>query len=583
MNSVPPGSDSPAPRPSLPAESICHGHMAPPPGPDPAPPVTHDPHPPAAPTPGAAALDDGADPPAGPGPAAGERGSAEGEVPSAGTGGPGNDPVLPGGPATRAASGEPAPAAGASPPATDTHGEPGDGAWAVGRGTRPAAVGGPFADGADSAAAGGEVSERRGDGFGVLSGTGAPAGPAGGGRGSSPSVLGGVGVAPGADPGGGPGARAGGRLSGDGGRPDRRGADQAAAGMARREPGAAGLGGPSVGGAGAVAAGRGVGDPLRGVAQRHQAMIAGSVDVWEIAAGLEARGVTDADARRLRHRDVFGLAEELRARVPRSIPRHAPAVPTSGREPVRLPARSAALHLLPGAGCALAVATARPVHLPLLGALLAVLAAAATWAALRQGPLRAAGHETGAGWSYGLLGFALYGPQAGAALAGDGPFDPAASTGAFTALALSLLPAAYCARWFAVGARAQLAPSHGLSDFADAVRPRLAAALAGYAAALLALLAATGAVVGDEPVAGPTALGLLLFTARLLAVHGRGRTAAGGLAAACAAEALYLAAALAGLALDGATAEAAICGCAALALTTRAFRVLPRASAHRRT
>ncbi|WP_328915939.1 MULTISPECIES: hypothetical protein [unclassified Streptomyces] len=312
-------------------------------------------------------------------------------------------------------------------------------------------------------------------------------------------------------------------------------------------------------------------------------MIAGSVDVWEIAAGLEARGVTDADARRLRHRDVFGLAEELRARVPRSIPRHAPAVPTAGREPVRLPARSAALHLLPGAGCALAVATARPVHLPLLGALLAVLAAAATWAALRQGPLRAAGHETGATWSYGLLGFALYGPQAGAALAGDGPFDPVASTGAFTALALSLLPAAYCARWFAVGARAQLAPSHGLSDFADAVRPRLAAALAGYAAALLALLAATGAVVGDEPVAGPAALGLLLFTARLLAVHGRGRTAAGGLAAACAAEALYLAAALAGLALDGATAEAAICGCAALVLTTRAFRVLPRASAHRRT
>jgi hypothetical protein len=48
---------------------------------------------------------------------------------------------------------------------------------------------------------------------------------------------------------------------------------------------------------------------------RHQALIAGAVDVWEIAAGLEAHGVTDVDARRLRHRDVFGLAEELYARA----------------------------------------------------------------------------------------------------------------------------------------------------------------------------------------------------------------------------------------------------------------------------
>ncbi|SCE47299.1 hypothetical protein GA0115240_16552 [Streptomyces sp. DvalAA-14] len=82
--------------------------------------------------------------------------------------------------------------------------------------------------------------------------------------------------------------------------------------------------------------------------------------------------------------------------------------------------------------------------------------------------------------------------------------------------------------------------------------------------------------------AGTTALGLLLFTARLLAVHGRPRTAAAGLAAACAGEALVLGAAELHLGPGGDPAEALICGAAALALIVQAFRVLPAASAHRR-
>ncbi|MEE4543177.1 hypothetical protein V2S66_14510 [Streptomyces sp. V4-01] len=281
---------------------------------------------------------------------------------------------------------------------------------------------------------------------------------------------------------------------------------------------------------------------------RHQALLDGCVDVWEITAGLEAQGLTDADARRLRHRDVFGLAEELYARAPRAR-RPYPAEREEGPGARTSPWpgwRTTALHLLPAAACA---APYRP-----LAALLLVLAAAAV---TRRGPLRAA---TGAGavWSGALLALTL----------------PGLGRPALAGLALSLAPAAWAARWFAVRARAQLAPSHGLSDFADAVRPRLAAALAAYTAALLALVTAS-------PL--PLALGALLLTARLLAVHGRAAPAAAGLAAACAAQAVALLADRLGLIGAAGPAQALLCAAAALAMAVRAFRLLPRASAHHPT
>ncbi|WP_159012333.1 hypothetical protein [Streptomyces sp. NRRL F-5123] len=309
---------------------------------------------------------------------------------------------------------------------------------------------------------------------------------------------------------------------------------------------------------------------------RHRDMLAGAVDAWEIAAGLEAYGVSDGEARRLRHRDVFGLAEELYARVPRAARvAEQPRRPAAGS--VRLRGRDVAAHLLPGAGCVLAAG------LPAAAGPVAALVAAALWAALRRGPLRVAYGAGAAVWAYGLLAFALYGPPAVAASAGRGRFDAGAGTAAFAALALSLLPAALLARWFAAAARAQLAPSHGLAEFADAVRPRLAAALAGYVAALTGLLLLAAAMAGSAPIAGPAALGVLLFTARLLAVHGHPGPAAAGLAAACAAEALTLALAAApGHAVpSGGTAEAAVCGAAALVLAVQAFRLLGRAAAHR--
>ncbi|WP_331622885.1 hypothetical protein [Streptomyces sp.] len=304
---------------------------------------------------------------------------------------------------------------------------------------------------------------------------------------------------------------------------------------------------------------------------RHRRLLAGAVDEWEIAAGLEARGVDDAGARLLRHRDVFGLAEELYARVPRTVSRLEGTPPAAGKALV--PWRAGALHLLPGAGCAFF----EHLRVPALGALVAVLIGLVTWAALRTGPLRTV-RGGGAPWTYGLIAYALCGPQAVTALAGEGSFDPAVSLGPFTALALSLAPAAYGARWFAVRARAQLGPSHGLADFADAVRPRLAAALIGYALALVALLVLLSP---HGPIAGPAALGVLLFTARLLSVHGHPRPAGWALAAACAAEGLTLAAAPLHLSPGGATPQTLACATAALALTLHAFRVLPQASSHR--
>ena len=207
------------------------------------------------------------------------------------------------------------------------------------------------------------------------------------------------------------------------------------------------------------------------------------------------------------------------------------------------------LHLLPGLATTLAAALRLPGP-----AAVAVLVLTA-WPALRTGPLR-----TGRGAAFALGTTALL------ALARCGPHPVGTAT--LAVLALTLLPAAYLAHWFALSARAQLAPSHGLADFADAVRPRLAAALAAYAATLLVLLAVLGDLRG-------TALGVLLFAARLLAVRGRTRAAGHGLAAACAAQAAGLAV------LPAGPARALACGGAAVALAVHALCVLPRAAAHR--
>ncbi|MFI8518646.1 hypothetical protein ACIGEZ_12595 [Streptomyces sp. NPDC085481] len=362
---------------------------------------------------------------------------------------------------------------------------------------------------------------------------------------------------------------------------------------------------------------RATADPVKALMHRHRELCEQAVDPLEIAAGLEAHGVTDRTAARFRHRDVFSLAEELYARVPRG--EAVPARPAP--EPVAPGARAAwaLAACAPGAVAALTTAglalTEGPLRLA-VGALGALGLTVALLVAVRGGPLHATGRTAPAArlWTLWLLGYALAGDGLLGQLLTGGPDEPPVvataadallgrspvpgggwllDTGPLLALALSVAPFACCARLFAVRARRRLAASRGLDDFAAGVRPLLL----GTVALQLALLAGLLALTGFSP--GALALGALLLLARLLAVHGFPESAANGLAAACAAEALALASVLAarlpGCALLGAPVRAAAdawgpaavpalaCGATALALLAQATTALSRASAHATT
>ncbi|MFD1660554.1 hypothetical protein ACFSL4_20655 [Streptomyces caeni] len=355
---------------------------------------------------------------------------------------------------------------------------------------------------------------------------------------------------------------------------------------------------------------RGAADPVKALMHHHRDLCERAVDPLEIAAGLEAHGLTDRTAARFRHRDVFSLAEEMYARVPRDAARHPPR-PASTDAP-REPGGWAALALLPGALCAAAVIGARLTEgrgrlaVAALGAVAVMLGLRV---ALRRGPLRVANHATPAAartatcWllAYALLGDGLL----RAALDGgpDGPWPP--STAPVVALALACGPAAWCARLFTVRARRGLAASRGLEDFASSATPLLLGVFGLFLCALGALLALCGALLGGPGASpGPTAyagagtLGMLLLPARLLAAHGFGRAPAVVLCAAAATEATALATVFAGRlpgcaslatpvqALVGAwgadAVQAAVCAPAALVLLAHAIRNLTRASAHAR-
>ncbi|MGN3959493.1 hypothetical protein ACGV4K_30965 [Streptomyces sp. WAC8370] len=349
-------------------------------------------------------------------------------------------------------------------------------------------------------------------------------------------------------------------------------------------------------------------DPVKGLLHRHRDLCERAVDPLEIAAGLEAHGVTDRTAARFRHRDVFSLAEEMYARVPRDgdTPARPEEAPVSRPRGPR--AAGVVLALLPGALCAAAVVCLRLTEgrPRLIAAAVGVLAVAlALGAALRRGPLRAATRSTST-WACWLVGYALLGDGLlGNALTGgpDGLPDGTAddpwpvTVGPVLALALSYAPAAGCAHLFTAGARRKLSSSRGLAEFSASVRPLLLGTFALYMGALAALLALTGAVLG-EPAAHPQGLtlGALLLLARLLTVHGHLHASRLVLTAAAAAEAVALAAPFAGrlpgcgflsvpvetlvAACGPAGVPTAACGIGALALLVHAARRLTRASAH---
>lgn len=356
-------------------------------------------------------------------------------------------------------------------------------------------------------------------------------------------------------------------------------------------------------------------DPVKALMQRHRELCKRAVDPLEIAAGLEAHGVTDRTVARFRHRDVFSLAEEMYARVPRDG-ETGPAVAA-----VKLPkvhAGWAVLALLPGAACAATVTGLRLTEdRPRLAVAVAVMGVLAIALSLRPALSRGPLHTTRAwrttkgtrAWTCWILAYALLGDGLlGAALAGgpdgwpngglDGPWP--VRLGSVLALGLACAPAVWFAHLFAVRARRRLAASRTLEEFAASARPLLLGVFGLFLCVLSGLLALCGVLL-DESVdpaayAGTGALGALLLLARLLTVHGFTHAPAVILAAAGAAEATAVASVFAGRlpgcsflavsletvvgAWGAGVVPALVCGAAALVLLVHATRTLTRASAH---
>lgn len=347
---------------------------------------------------------------------------------------------------------------------------------------------------------------------------------------------------------------------------------------------------------------------MKALIHRHRELCERAVDPLEIAAGLEAHGVTDRTATRFRHRDVFSLAEEMYARVSRDGEPAAPAAPSDAP---RASADWILLTLLPGALCAATVAGLRLTDgQPRLAvALVGTLAVAlALRAALTRGPLSTTHHSpprtlTLTCWliAYALLGDGLLqaavtgGPDALPTGAPDGPWP--LTTAPVLALTLSCAPAAWTAHLFTARARRKLTLSRGLEDFTASVLPLLFGVFALYLCALTALLIPISAVLGEPArYAHTLTLGALLFLSRLLTTHGFTHAPALVLTATALTELTAIAsvftARLPGCDFLGAPIEtlaeawgpggvpALACAAGALTLLLHATRRLTRASAH---
>ncbi|GAA2923065.1 hypothetical protein GCM10010478_24400 [Streptomyces erythrogriseus] len=360
----------------------------------------------------------------------------------------------------------------------------------------------------------------------------------------------------------------------------------------------------------------GAADPVKVLLHRHRELCERAVDPLEIAARLEAHGITDRTAARFRHRDVFSLAEELYARVPRDADTAADASAAPAREGDRR--RSVAvllLPLLPGTLCAAALIALACAHgqTRLYAAAAGVVAVAlALRAALRRGPLAlpdalASRSATGS-WTCWLLVYAVLGDGLlRTAVAGgpDGLPDGTAdgdwpvALAPLLALTLAVAPATWTAGLFLAHARRKLAASRGLEDFAASVRPVLLGAVALFLGALAALVVLCAPFLDAGPVSPAVlALGVLLFVARLLTVHGFTHAPRVILMLTAVAQVLapatVFAARLPGCAALGAPVEALTaasgpsavpvltCGAGALTLLVHASRTLARASAHLR-
>ncbi|MGW2869824.1 hypothetical protein [Kitasatospora sp. NPDC001225] len=348
-------------------------------------------------------------------------------------------------------------------------------------------------------------------------------------------------------------------------------------------------------------------DPVREVMAEHRELCERAVDPLEIAAGLEEAGLGQDAAARCRHADLFSLAEELYARVPRRPPPPGPAQPRSGGAAARAALTAAALAALPCAGAA-ALGPRWPVLLP-AAVPLVLLPALTAPAPAEPGPPCAGPGVLGPGpmprpypgsWlrpaalghGLGLAALLLLPP---AVPGGDRPLAVAL----VLAAAVSAGSAERTARWYRQLGRGHLGAAGTLAEFRARMRPVLPVALALHLAVLGVLsfaALAVLAVVAPRPGpghgggllhlaaerAGPAqwaaqgVLGLLVVLPVLLARCGRPAAAAAGASAGAAAV-------LGPLALGRSAPEAWLLGggTVAAALLAYAGAVLGRAGSHR--
>ncbi|MGW3181362.1 hypothetical protein ACWDD9_19030 [Kitasatospora sp. NPDC001119] len=348
-------------------------------------------------------------------------------------------------------------------------------------------------------------------------------------------------------------------------------------------------------------------DPVREVMAEHRELCERAVDPLEIAAGLEEAGLGQDAAARCRHADLFSLAEELYARVPRRPPPPGPAQPRSGGAAARAALTAAALAALPCAGAA-ALGPRWPVLLP-AAVPLVLLPALTAPAPAEPGPPCAGPGVLGPGpaprpypgsrlrpaalgHGLGLAALLLLPP---AVPGGDRPLAVAL----VLAAAVSAGSAERTARWYRQLGRGHLGAAGTLAEFRARMRPVLPVALALHLAVLGVLsfaALAVLAVVAPRPGpghgggllhlaaerAGPAqwaaqgVLGLLVVLPVLLARCGRPAAAAAGASAGAAAV-------LGPLALGRSAPEAWLLGggTVAAALLAYAGAVLGRAGSHR--
>ncbi|KQV23838.1 MULTISPECIES: hypothetical protein [unclassified Kitasatospora] len=328
-------------------------------------------------------------------------------------------------------------------------------------------------------------------------------------------------------------------------------------------------------------------DPVRELMERHRTSCEQAVDALEIAAALEDAGLGPAEAARCRHADVFSLAEELYARVPRRPPTApVPVPPVRWQQRSWQALRSAVRHGLPAAALAGGVAVLPPVA---RGPLAVLCGGWLAWAAARPDGASAPDGT--------VLHRAGYG--AGVALLVVLPVTTGGPAGAVLGVAVATAVGAveWTTGWLRQVGWGHLGAARTMADFRARMWPALpvASALhllatAGLGLTGLLLLTAVGPRPGGgllyEAVhratgpqwAGQAALALLLLPATVLLRCGRATPAVAGL----------LAAGTAGLLLTAAaryrpeTAQLLACGSAAALLLPYAWLVLGRPGAHRR-